>query len=103
RILSSCARPRMSPLPHMAGTHLAVGVSMATQKTPPVISPAANVGEELARLMGDTGRVEEVLGGYRIPVYHSGAFPWAEVFKVLLYRDFKVSLTHHKADIFIEA
>jgi hypothetical protein len=72
-------------------------------KTAPVENPSADVGELLAHLMGDTGGIATAMGGYRIKVYHTRAFPWDEVFKELLYRDFKVYLTRHKADIFIEA
>ena len=77
---------------------------MATQpRIPPVINPTRDVGEELTHVIGDTGIVQDLLGGYRILVYHTRMFPWDDVFKLLLYRDFQVSLGHHKADIFIEA
>lgn len=69
----------------------------------PDASHAVDLGESLAYLMGDTGAVQESLGGFKIKVYHSGAFPWGEVVKALLYRDFRVSVTRRKADIFIEA
>ena len=45
----------------------------------------------------------EEMGGFRLKVYHTLGFPWAEVFKLLLYRDFKVDVRRQKADIFIEA
>jgi len=76
---------------------------MSQGKVPPVTNPSVDVGEQLRYLMGDTGGMNEALGGYRIKVYHTRAFPWDEVFKTLLYRDFKVYVTHHKADIYIEA
>jgi hypothetical protein len=66
-------------------------------------NPTMDIGDEIAELVGDTGGVQEALGGYRIKVYHTGAFPWAEVFKVLLFRGWKVYVTHHKADFYIEA
>ena len=70
-------------------------------------SPDANrtedLGQSLAYLMGDTGAVQESLGGFKIKIYHSRAFPWGEVVKALLYRNFRVYMTRHKADIFIEA
>ena len=47
--------------------------------------------------------VQESLGGFKIKIYHSKAFPWGEVFKMLLYRDFRVYVTRHKADIYIDA
>jgi hypothetical protein len=78
-------------------------MAAAKDKVPPITNPTLDVGEEIADLIGDTGGVQEAMGGYRIKVYHSGAFPWAEVFKALLFRDFRVYVTRHKADIFIEA
>jgi hypothetical protein len=66
-------------------------------------NPTRDVAEELSMLMGDTGGLNEAMGGYRIKVYHTRAFPWDEVFKALLYRDFKIYVTRHKADIYIEA
>lgn len=76
---------------------------MDQSKIPPVTNPNIDVGESVRYLMGDTGGLQESMGGFRIKVYHMRAFPWAEVFKMLLYREFKVYVTHHKADIFIEA
>jgi hypothetical protein len=73
------------------------------EKIPPVINPTVDVGEHLAFVVGDTGALQEAMGGYRIKVFHTGAFPWDEVFKILLYRDFRVYVTRHKADLFIEA
>lgn len=67
------------------------------------IQPAGDLTQELIDLMGDTGVLNEAMGGYRIKVYHAAGFPWDEVFKLLLYRDFKVYLNRHKADIYIEA
>jgi len=69
----------------------------------PDANHAVDLGESLAYLMGDTGAVQESLGGFKIKIYHSRAFPWGEVVKALLYRNFRVSLTRSKADIFIEA
>jgi hypothetical protein len=76
---------------------------MAKDKTPPVTNPTVDVGEELAWLIGDTGTVQPLMGGYKLKVYHAGAFPWDAVFKILLFRDFKVYVSRHKADLFIEA
>ena len=73
------------------------------EKTPPVTNPTADVAEHLIYLMGDTGTLNELMGGYRLKVFHTRAFPWDEVFKALLYRDFRVYVTRHKADIYIEA
>jgi hypothetical protein len=77
--------------------------AMTRPKVPPVTNPTVDVGEVIADLIGDTGGLQEAMGGYRIKVHHTGAFPWADVFKVLVFRDFKVYVTRHKADIFIEA
>jgi hypothetical protein len=76
---------------------------MAATRTPPVLNPTVDLGEELTFLVGDTGGVQNMMSGYRIKVFHSRAFPWDDVFKALLYRDFKVYVTRHKADLFIEA
>ncbi len=76
---------------------------MAVKRSPDLHNPAADLGQELAKLIGVTGGLQEYMGGYRIAVYHASAFPWDGVFKVLLYRDFQVFVTRRKADIFIEA
>ena len=76
---------------------------MAKERIPPVINPTVDVGDELTFLIGDTGGLEEMMGGYRIKVFHTRAFPWDEVFKVLLFRDFKIYVGRRKADLFIEA
>jgi len=76
---------------------------MAHTKIYPVQNPGGDVTQELINVMGDTGGLNESMGGYRIKVYHTRMFPWDEVFKILLYRDFKVYVTKHKADIYIEA
>lgn len=72
-------------------------------KVPPVTNPSVDVAEQLKLIIGETGGLNEAAGGYRIKVFHAGAFPWDEVFKTLLYRDFKVYVTRHKADLYIEA
>jgi len=76
---------------------------MAPRKDPLVTNPSVDLAESLIHLMGDTGGLQEVMGGFKIKVYHLQAFPWGEVVRQLLYRDFKVYMTRHKADIFIEA
>ncbi len=58
---------------------------------------------ELTRIVGDMGVVEETNGAFRVKVAHSRAFPWDDVFKQLLYRDFKVEVTKQKADLIIES
>ncbi len=75
---------------------------MAEKRIPPVADPTANIEKELTRIVGDMGIVEEASGAYRIKVAHSRAFPWDDVFKQLLYRDYKVEVTRHKADLIIE-
>jgi len=69
----------------------------------PVTNPNADVVELLRHLVGDTGGIEDRLLGYRIEVYHTRAFPWDEVFKALLFRDYKVFVSRYKADLFIDA
>ena len=76
---------------------------MEHRQPPPVMNPGEDVAELLSHLMGDTGELREVMGGFRIRVFHTRGFPWAEVFKTLVYRDFKVYVTNHKADLMIEA
>jgi hypothetical protein len=72
-------------------------------KVAPVTNPTVDIGEILAYLVGETGVVQQSMGGFKIKVFHLRGFPWDDVFKALLYRDFRVYLTRHKADIFIEA
>ena len=74
-----------------------------TRKPPPVINPSMDVGEQLRFLMGTTGLLQEHMGGFKIKIYHTKGFPWEEVLKTLVYRDFKIYVTRHKADMFIEA
>ncbi|CAN5436878.1 hypothetical protein BH10PLA1_BH10PLA1_04050 [soil metagenome] len=76
---------------------------MANPKEPPVTNPGIDVAELLRYLMGDTGDLQDAAGGFRIRVFHASGFPWAEVFKALVYRDFRVYVTRHKADLLIEA
>ncbi|HEY8747053.1 MAG TPA: hypothetical protein VIM11_03705 [Tepidisphaeraceae bacterium] len=68
-----------------------------------VTNPTIDIGEALAHLMGDTGGIQELMGGFRIRIYHLTGFPWGEVMKQLVYRDFKVYVTRHNADLFIDA
>ncbi len=68
-----------------------------------VTEPNADVVQLLTHLMGDTGGIEDRLLGYRIEVHHTRAFPWDEVFKALLYRDYRVFVSRYKADLFIDA
>ena len=75
----------------------------ADNKLPPVTTARVDIGTVLAELCVGTGVVQAQGGGFRIKVFHARAFPWDEIFKQLLYRDFRVYVTHHKADLFIEA
>ena len=70
---------------------------------PPVATAHLDLSVVLDELVWQTGSVHESYGGFRIKVLHSRAFPWAEVFKELLYRGFRVDVQRHKADLFIEA
>ncbi|HTW93524.1 MAG TPA: hypothetical protein VL992_21370 [Tepidisphaeraceae bacterium] len=76
---------------------------MEQKKPPSATDLGIDLAESLQDLMGDTGDVREQLGGFRIRIYHARAFPWSEVFKALLYRDFRVYVSRNKADIYIEA
>jgi hypothetical protein len=73
------------------------------QKDHPDPAPAMDVAQSLSYLMGDTGGLRESLGGFRIEVYHTTAFPWAGVFKILLDHQFRVSVSRRKADMIVEA
>ncbi len=76
---------------------------MSDKKIPPVLFPTRDVGDEIAWLIAETGEIHPLMGGYKIKVFHTRGFPWDDVFKALLFRDFKVYVTRHKADFFIEA
>jgi hypothetical protein len=78
-------------------------MSTTPKSTPPVHNPGVDHAEHLHYLIGETGSINEAMGGYRIKVFHTRAFPWDDVFKTLLYRDFRVYVTRHKADLYIEA
>ncbi len=68
-----------------------------------VIDPNIDVGQELARLVGQAGSIENVMGGFRIKVLSTRGFPWEDVVRLLLYRDFKVDVRLQKPDLLIEA
>ncbi len=76
---------------------------MAETRTPPVTIPQGDLGELLIDLMGQSGKLIDSMGGYRIRVCHTGMFPWARVLKELVYRGFQVFVTNHKAELYIEA
>lgn len=77
---------------------------MTESKVPPVTNPNADMGDQLRYLVGETGDlIESGVTTYKVKVFHTRAFPWDDVFKHLLYRGYKVSVTSHKADLFIEA
>lgn len=62
-----------------------------------------DVADQLRYFIGDTGILHESMGGYKIAVAHTRMFPWDDVFKLLLYRNFNVYVTRRKADLYIEA
>lgn len=66
-------------------------------------NPTMDVAEQLRYLIGDTGILHESMGGYKLAVCHTRMFPWDDVFKLLLYRNFNVYVTRKKADLYIEA
>ena len=77
---------------------------MAQASIPPVTNPDADMGDQLRYLMGETGElIESGAAAYKLKIFHTRAFPWDDVFKHLLYRGYKVSVSSHKADLFIEA
>lgn len=80
---------------------------MAEQNAPKptalVIDPDVEIGIVVRDIVGHMGAVEQTDNGFKIKVHHGGSFPWDELFKALLYRDYKVSITRKKAELFIEA
>jgi hypothetical protein len=76
---------------------------METKTTPAPTMPSINLAQSLEDLLGDMANVQELPEGFKIKVYHTRAFPWDDVFKMLLYRDYKVNVSRRKADIYIEA
>ncbi len=79
-------------------------MSEQSKKPALVINPEADVALVIRDIVGHMGEVEDTsASGYRIKVHHGGSFRWDELFKALLYRDFKVSITRQKADLYIEA
>jgi len=89
-----------APLPGEPFVH---GRPLAERRVAIITTAGLHRRDQPAFLIGDTGGLQQAMGGYRIKIYHSGAFPWAEVFKALVFRDFRVYVTRHKADLFIEA
>ena len=73
------------------------------EKIPPVISPDVDLPAHLRHLVGETGILDESMGGYRIKICHARMFPWDDVIKALVYRDYKIYIAHHKADVYLEA
>ena len=69
----------------------------------PMTDSSEDLVDQLTWLMADTGELTRADDGFRIKVFHSRAFPWDDVFKALLYANFKVAVTRQKADLFIEA
>ncbi len=76
---------------------------MDARQNSPNADPRVDIAQTLRYLMGDTGGLQESMGGFRLEVYHTRAFPWAPVFKILLDHDFRVYVTRRKADVRIEA
>jgi len=76
---------------------------MADKKPPPLIFADVDVQDVLIFLVGETGEVIHSMGGFKIRIFHTRAFPWDDVLKTLVYHDFKVFVTRHKADLIIEA
>jgi hypothetical protein len=75
----------------------------SAKKIPPVVDPGADVRDLLTVIIGETGELDSQPTPLKIAVFHANSFPWDEVFKTLLYRDYKVGVTKYKADLFIEA
>ncbi len=67
------------------------------------VPPPLDLAERLVYLIGDRGVMKEQMGGFKIKVVHPRGFPWPEVFKILVFRGFRVYVTLHKTDLYIEA
>jgi len=76
---------------------------MAENNTRSTPQGAADIAQELARLIGDTGNVQNVMGAFRVRVVKPAAFPWEQVFRVLLLHGFGVSVACPEANLVIEA
>ena len=81
-----------------------MAVPIPTKNPPLVIDPDADLTLVVRSIVGLMGDVEDLPGGgLKIKVHHGGSFPWDNLFKALLYRDLKVAVTRHKADLYVEA
>jgi hypothetical protein len=76
---------------------------MSIETPPPAADPKSDLLDQLKYLLGVTGGILESDSAIRIKIYHTRAFPWDDVLKLLLYRNYKVNVTCKKADLFIEA
>ena len=74
-----------------------------SRKPAPVIDPDVEIGIVVRDIVGHMGAVEQLESGFKIKVHHGGSFPWHELFKALLYRDYQVAVTRKKAELFVEA
>ena len=63
----------------------------------------SDVASEISRLIGDAGTLRNVMGAFRIKVRDPRAFPFADVFNLLLAHGFKVDVTSQQAALLIEA
>jgi len=76
---------------------------MAENNVPATPQGAADIAQELARLIGDTGNLQNVMGAFRVRVAKPAAFPWEQVFRVLLLHGFSVGIACPEANLVIEA
>jgi hypothetical protein len=58
---------------------------------------------QLQLLVSETAGIESTPTGLRLKIFHMRAFPWDDVAKTLLYRNYTVLIVRKKADFFIEA
>jgi hypothetical protein len=62
-----------------------------------------DIAEHLARLVGRTGSIVPVMGGFQIRVSLAAAFPFAMVLTALVRRNFRVDVAQRESGLLIEA
>jgi hypothetical protein len=65
--------------------------------------PSLDIAHQLARLVGSAGAVQNFMGGFRIRIYQTAAFPFDAIFKTLLSRNYQVYVTDANRAYSLEA
>ena len=99
------AKPALAPtfggfvLQLLFGTK--TGSATATTQAAPSVS--TDIAEQLSKLVGRTGSIVPVMGGFHIRVNLAATFPFATVLTALLHRNFRVDVVQREAGLLIEA